>query len=215
MGRVMFLSEEDNEAIKAAIKKAETGTSGEIVFTAAKASANYRYATLQGAVIGMAIVTAVFLVAPFPHSITSLLWTEFISFAVFYSVLPFLPSRRWMIPAREMDARVREAALMQFYSSGLYRTRESNGVEIYLSLLEREVVVIGDRGIHQKMGDQYWQHVRDEVISGIKAGNVRGGICNAIEICGKALSQHFPPRPDDVNELPDHVIHRPLRPEAP
>jgi len=46
-------------------------------------------------------------------------------------------------------------------------------------------------------------------------GNVCGGICAAIEKCGKALAEHFPPRPDDVNELPDGVIARPLSSEAP
>jgi len=210
------LDKEDHQAIEEAISKAEAATSGEIVFAAAPASARYRHATLQGALIGMAVVTALFLLIfrP-PHNITSLLWTEFISFAAFYAIVPYLPWRRWIISRNEMDARVKEAALMQFYSSGLYKTREENGVEIYLSFFEREVVVIGDRGIHAKMGERHWQNVRDLIISGIRRGDARGGICAAIEACGKALAEHFPPRPDDVNELPNKVIDRPLGPEAP
>ncbi len=210
-----LLSEEDLKAIEAAIKKAEATTSGEIVFTAAETSANYQHASLQGAIIGMAIAAAVFLMLPIVHTTTSLLWTEVISFAAFYALLPRIPWRRWIISKQEMDARVQEAAFMQFYASGLYRTRESNGVEIYLSLFEREVVVIGDRGIHEKMGDRHWQNVRDQIILGIKKGDARGGICAAIESCGKALAEYFPPRADDVNELSDRVIKRPLHPEAP
>jgi putative membrane protein len=210
-----LLSEEDHKIIEAAIKKAESATSGEIVFTAAEASANYPHATLQGAIIGMAIVAAVFLMLPIVHTTTTLLWTEVISFAVFYALLPRIAWRRWIISKQEMDARVQEAAFMQFYASGLYRTRESNGVEIYLSMLEREVVVIGDRGIHQKMGDQHWQDVRDLIILGIRRGDARDGICAAIESCGKALGAYFPPRADDVNELSDRVINRSLHPEAP
>jgi putative membrane protein len=209
------LSDQDNKAIEEAIKKAEAGTSGEIVFTAAESSANYQHATLQGALIGMALVTAVSLLFPFAHTPTALLWTEFLSFALFYSLLFQLPWRRWIIPHREMDARVHEAAFMQFYASGLYKTRESNGVEIYLSFFERRVVVIGDKAIHEKMGDAHWQGMRDMIIQGIKKGNVREGICNAIAVCGKALAEHFPPRPDDINELSDKVIHRPLTPDAP
>ena len=210
------LSDQDNKAIEEAIKKAEATTSGEIVFTAASASAHYSHATLQGALIGMVIVTAIFLALPyFDHTLTRLLWMQFLSFAVFYTILPYLPWRRWLISGKEMDARVHDAAFMQFYASGLYRTRESNGVEIYVSFFEREVVIIGDRGIHEKMGNQHWQDVRDLIISGMRDGNVCGGICTAIEKCGKALAEHFPHRPDDVNELPDQVIDRPLRPEAP
>jgi len=209
------LSDQDNKTIEEAIRKAEAGTSGEIVFAAASASANYQHATLLGALIGTAAVTAVSLLLPFIHTPTTLLWTEFISFAVFYSILPHLPWRRWIIPHREMDTRVHEAAFMQFYSSGLYKTRESNGVEIYLSFFEKRVVVIGDKAIHAKMGDRHWLEVRDLIIRGMKEGNVCGGICAAIESCGKALAEHFPPRPDDINELPDQVINRPLNPDAP
>ncbi len=209
------LSDQDSKAIEEAIKKAEATTSGEIVFATAEASAHYHHATLQGALIGMALVTAVSLLFPFAHNPATVLWTEFISFAVFYSILPHVPWRRWIISNREMDARVHEAAFMQFYSSGLYRTRESNGVEIYLSFFERRVVVIGDRAIHSKMGDEHWQEVRDLIILGMREGNVCGGICSAIETCGKALAKHFPRRPDDINELPDQVIDRPLDREAP
>jgi len=210
-----MLNDEDNKVIESAIKKAEATTSGEIVFTAARASARYLHATLQGAIIGMAIVTAVFLMLPVTHNITSLLWTEFISFAAFYTLLPYLPWRRWIISKQEMDARVNDAAFMQFYASGLHRTRESNGVEIYLSLFERRVVVIGDRGIHEKMGDRHWQNVRDLIIEGIRKGDLRGGVCAALESCGKALAENFPRRSDDVNELSNKVIERPLHEEAP
>jgi putative membrane protein len=210
-----LLSEEDHRAIEAAIKQAEATTSGEIVFAAAEASANYHHATLQGAIIGMAVAAAVYLMLPIAHTTTVLLWTEVLSFAVCYALLPRLSWRRWIISRQEMEARVHEAALTQFYASGLYRTRESNGVEIYLSLLERMVVVIGDRGIHLKMGDQHWQSVRDLIIAGIRKGDARGGICAAIEGCGKALAQYFPSRTDDINELPDQVIQRPINPQAP
>jgi len=208
-----FLSEQDNKSIESAIQKAEATTSGEIVFVAAPASSHYHHATLQGAIIGMAIVTAIFLLIPIEHTPTNLLWTEFLSFAIFYALISRLPFRRWIISNREMNARVREAAFMQFYSSGLYKTRESNGVEIYLSLLERRVVVIGDSGIHAKMGNPHWDNVRDLIIQGIKQGDMCGGICRAIESCGKALAEHFPHRPDDINELPDQVINRPLDPD--
>jgi putative membrane protein len=206
-----FLSEQDNQAIEAAIKKAEAGTSGEIVFVAAPASSHYHHANLQGAFIGMAIVTAVFMLIHFEHTPTTLLWTEFVSFAVFFTILPLCPWRRWLISKREMKARVQEAAFMQFYSSGLYKTRESNGVEIYLSIFERKVIVIGDRGINEKMGAERWDRVRDLIIEGIKSGTACSGICAAIESCGKTLAEHFPPRPDDINELPDQVINRPLK----
>jgi putative membrane protein len=210
-----LLTEEDKKSIKEAIKKAETVTSGEIVFTVTDASARYYYATLQGAVIGMAAVTAIFLAFPMTHTVTEVLWIQFISLALFYALLPFVPWRRLLISKEDMDARVHEAALMQFFSSGLYRTREANGIEIFLSVFEKRVVVIADHGIHEKMGNVHWDDVRDRIILGIHAGKAREGICSAIEVCGESLAKHFPRHPDDVNELPDHVIDSQIRTNAP
>jgi putative membrane protein len=210
-----LLTEEDRKFIEEAVKKAERLTSGEIVFAVTDASARYHYATLQGAIIGMAAITAIFLAIPMTHTVTEVLWIQFISLAVFYAALPYLPWRRHLIPKSEMEARVQEAAFMQFYSSGLYRTREANGIEIFLSLFEKRVVVIADRGIDEKMGNVHWDDVRDRIIKGIHAGKAREGICSAIEACGESLAKHFPHRADDVNELPDRVVDSNIRTDAP
>ncbi len=204
----MLLKEEDKQAIAGAIKQAELLTSGEIVFAVTEASSHYHHATLQGALAGMFITTAAYLALPLTHSIGLVLWTEIIAFALFYSVIPHLPWRRHLIPKREMDASVYETAFHEFYASGLYKTREANGVLIFLSLLERRVVVLGDKGIHDRMGDSHWQDVRNLIIDGIKQGKAREGVCAAVNSCGQALATHFPRRADDINELPDDVIDR-------
>jgi len=210
-----LLSDEDRRVISEAVAKAEAQTSGEIVFATADASARYHHELLQASIVGAAVASAIYLALPVDHTIGILLWTQIVSFALVYAILPHLTVRRLVIPSRELEARVSEAAFLEFYSSGLFRTRESNGVLIYLSVFERRVVVIGDRGIHEKMGNPHWDEVRDMIIDGIRRGRPREGICAAIESCGRALAAHFPHRADDVNELPDQVVDRKLRPDAP
>ena len=209
-----LLTDQDKQTIEEVVRKAEATTSGEIVFALTDASARYQHATLQGAFVGMVLATAIYRALPVEHTIGILLWIQLVAFAFCYALLPHLPWRRWFIAGREMDARVHEAALMEFYSSGIYRTREENGILIYLSCLERRVVVLGDRGIHEKMGDHHWNQVRDGIIQGIRNGRAREGICEAVELCGKALAEHFPHRPDDVNELSDGVVERKIKPES-
>ena len=208
-----LLSESERKEIAAAIEQAESKTSGEIVFTLADASSPYNHATLQAGLIGLAAATAIYLALPFAHTVAGVLWSEFISFAAFAALLSRHPWRRWFISKREMDARVYEAAFMQFYSSGLYKTRESNGIEIYLSCFERRVVVIGDQGIHARMGNARWDEIRDMILHGIKQGKACDGICAAIDRCGRTLGEHFPYRHDDINELPNAVIDRRLKSE--
>ena len=202
-----LLSEEDKQAVSEAIRKAEAVTSGEIVFALTVASGRYVDASFRGAILIMAAATAVYLVLPVNHLIQALLWTETIAFAFSFGVITYLPWRRWFIPKHEMEARVHDAALTEFYTSGLYRTRDSNGVLIYLSVLERRVVVLGDRAIHDKMGDR-WDEVRDTIIRGIRERRARAGICAAVEICGRSLAEHFPRKADDTNELSNDVIDR-------
>ena len=137
-----------------------------------------------------------------------MLWTEIIAFGFFYALMSYFPWRRWFIRPQEMEECVYDAAFREFYSSGLYKTRESNGVLIYLSGLERRVVVLGDKGIHEKMGEQHWHEVRDMIIHGIKEGKTKEGICAAVMSCGAALAKNFPRLSDDTNELPNHVIDR-------
>ena len=206
----MLLTEEDKQAVAEAVKNAESLTSGEIVFALTDASDRYQHAVIRGAIAGSILATAVYLLLPVPQTIGMLLWTEVMAFAVFYALIARLPCRRWFISPREMDERVHEAAFREFYSSGLHKTREANGIVIYLSCLERRVVVLGDEGIHKRMGEDHWHEVRDRIIAGIKQGQAREGICAGIESCGKALAGHFPRRPDDVNELSDDVLDRRL-----
>ena len=204
----MLLSEKDKKSIAEAVKRAEMTTSGEIVFALADSSGHYHHATLLGALIGAVAAAALYLALPISHSIDLVLWAEIIAFALVYAVLPHLSLRHWFIPGREMNDCVHDAAFREFYSSGLYKTRAANGVLIYLSCFEHRVVVLGDKGIHEKMGDPHWHEVRDRIIQGIRQGQAVTGICDAIDLCGKALAANFPHLPDDVNELSDDVIDR-------
>jgi putative membrane protein len=206
-----LLTGDDKKAIEEAITKAEAATSGEIVFAVTDASDHYHHATLSGALVGMSLITLAYLISPAPHTVDLVLWVELVSFAILHAVIPYIPMRRWFIPSREMNARTQEAAFVEFYSSDLYKTQGANGVLIFLSLLERRVVVLGDRGIHEKLGNEHWDDVRDKIIRGIRAGKAREGICEAVDACGAALGKYFPHRPDDINELPDQVIDRRIK----
>jgi putative membrane protein len=81
-------------------------------------------------------------------------------------------------------------------------------VLIFASLLEREAVVLGDHGIHARVGDGEWQATVDALVAGMKRGAPADGFVEAIGRCGARLAEHFPrdgasaPTP---NELPDAI----------
>ena len=81
-----------------------------------------------------------------------------------------------------------------------------NGVLIYIAVDDHRFCIIGDSGIHQKVGDAFWDEVRDEMREHFKAGRFKDGILHAINTVGIKLSEFFPPGISDINELPDDIV---------
>jgi putative membrane protein len=105
-----------------------------------------------------------------------------------------------------MDHEVREAATIQFFHKGLFRTREETGVLIYLSVFEGNVWVIGDRGVDAAVPPGFWQGVVDEVVAGVKNGRPAAAICAALGRIRGVLAKKFPTAASDTNELPNLIV---------
>src|SRR5206468_3238135 len=85
-----------------------------------------------------------------------------------------------------------EQALQEFHRHGLRETRERTGILVFVSLFERRVVVLGDAGIHAKVGDEHWQRTRDAILGGIARGSLADGLVEGVRACGQELAAHFP-----------------------
>lgn len=85
-------------------------------------------------------------------------------------------------------------------------TAQRNGVMIYLCLKSRFVAVIGDEGIHQKVGESFWQLVYAKMRAHCQQGNFTQAMVEGIQLVEEQLAMYFPIQPDDVNELPNEVI---------
>lgn len=100
---------------------------------------------------------------------------------------------------------VLEHAAFVFRDLGMDRTKERNGVLIYVSVPGRQVAVIGDAGIHAKLGHDYWQEVLGAILAHFREDRFCDGLCAGVAMLGEKLRQHFPRRGDDRNELSDDV----------
>ena len=111
------------------------------------------------------------------------------------------------LPRRFFGARVDALARARglFTKLGMHRTAERHGVLIYLAVDDRTLAVVGDVGIHRRVGDRHWHRVRDGMIERLRAGAPREAIIGAIEEVGRELAAHYPRRPGDTNELGDEV----------
>jgi uncharacterized membrane protein len=112
---------------------------------------------------------------------------------------------RVVVSKRRVDDAV-ASAKKSFERLGMTRTELRNGVLIFVAPASRAFAVIGDTGVHEKCGDDFWRELATAMTSYFKRGDFTGGLVHGIERAGALLAEHFPRRPDDVNELPDGVV---------
>jgi uncharacterized membrane protein len=85
------------------------------------------------------------------------------------------------------------------------RTRDRNGVLFFVSVRDHRVAVIGDSGIHSRVPENFWEDVVRVVEMNFAESRFTEGLIEGIAMAAGKLAEHFPPRPGDVNELPDSL----------
>jgi putative membrane protein len=191
-----------SEAIEAAVRGAERTTSGEIVPVVVARSDSYAHVRMGAAAIAAIALGAVFL-ALAPGREQWLVPTQLCVFAALSWAFGWPPLLVWITPHPLFVERVHRAASLAFHEAGLVETRERTGILIYVSLLERRVEVLADRGVHALVADGTWDGVVERVVAGIRAGRADQGLIDGIRLCGEILARSFPARAGDANELPD------------
>ena len=98
-----------------------------------------------------------------------------------------------------------KAAQEQFLRLGMEKTRERNGVLILVAPRVNKFAVIGDKGIHERCGQEFWERMVTEMGKHFRDAHYTQAIIHAVTTAGTQLATHFPRQNDDRNELPDEV----------
>ena len=106
---------------------------------------------------------------------------------------------------RRKPSDLEERARRRFELLGMTRTAERNGVLIYIAPNLRRFQILGDSGIHEKCGDDFWKETAAAMEEHFRRGEFTEGLVHGIGKVGQVLADHFPRRAGDVNELPDEV----------
>ena len=101
---------------------------------------------------------------------------------------------------------VAELAKHEFARLGIGKTRDKTGILIYIILEERQFYILADSAINNKVTEDTWHKIKDDMQEFFMKGMFAKGIIHGVEETGKVLSEHFPVKPDDTNEIPDKVI---------
>src|ERR1051326_6282687 len=87
---------------------------------------------------------------------------------------------------------IEKAADKAFVRMGVARTEHRNGVLFFVVPSRRKFVVLGDSGIHERVGQEFWDRVAAVVAQRFRAGDFTGGLIAGIAEVGEQLASHFP-----------------------
>lgn len=191
------------DSLAQCVKEIEQGTDAELVIVVRGVSGNYRHANyLFGALVAFAgLLFLLFLPIDFhtywvPIDVAGL----FIAAALLCSRSKVL--RRLLTSEKFRRAAVRTGAAAMFYEAGIANTSAEMGVLVYLSILERRLELIADRGVLKAVPSMEWNQILFELKEAGRNPDA-STLLKALRHLGELLSKHLPATGENPNELPD------------
>lgn len=101
----------------------------------------------------------------------------------------------------DLEARARR----RFERLGMTKTAERNGVLFYIAPAVRRFQILGDSGVHERCGPEFWKEIASEMEESFRRGEFTDGIVRGVARVGDLLARHFPRTAADKNELPNAI----------
>ena len=95
-----------------------------------------------------------------------------------------------------------------FLKLGMGKTKDRTGVLIYVAVKDHKLAIIGDKGIHDVVGNDFWEAEKELLIEHFAKADYSEGLAKAIGLIGERLKKSFPIKPGDKNELPDEILFK-------
>jgi putative membrane protein len=191
------------DTLAGCIKEIERTTDAELVIVVRARSANYAHADY---LFGFAIAFLVLLFLLFSPVSFAEYWVPLDVAVAFVagSIISWRSNslRRLFSKEKFRNKAVRTAAAAMFYEAGIANTNAEMGVLIYLSLMERRLELIADRGVLKKVPAQDWNRELFE-LHRVGQDPDPKRFQDAILRFGAVLANHVPATGENPNELPD------------
>ncbi len=200
-----LLTPDEAKRVSDTVEAVEKNTAGELVVVVSPSSDEYGF---QRAVFALlfSIAVAWGVLVAFPLHPSWSFGVQVVTWLLGWALSSWPPLLRLLVP-KAMRAQAVHARTQQvFLEHGLTETVDRSGVLIYISVAEHQVEILADRGIHERVGEGAWREQVQAIVSALHEGRAADGLCAAVQSIGHRLADCFPPRPDDVNELPNEVI---------
>ena len=185
------------QSITDAIHEIERCSCAEVVVEVRARSGSYAHADARFASLVAFVALLVLLFSPWTFTPV---WVA-IDFAIVWMAALFVRSdnaRLLMTTRKEREAQVRTAAAAAFHDAGVANTSEETGVLVYLSVMERRIELLADRGVLEALPSLEWNRIAAEARERNATPETLAEVVRALT---PLLEKHLPLREGDVDEL--------------
>lgn len=201
------------QKLEAQIHTQESKSTGEIaVVIARKSSATHFVAPLLGLILYLFFETVLlrFFLEWILWHFSFLNWAVTLlnfslSFSLGYWLSHFPMFQRMCIPNAMERTQCETRAFAEFQKQGVGKTGKQTGVLIFVSLMERQVLVLGDHTIASKVPATAWEDIIKSMVSDMKNGRLALGIDTGIQRVGEILAKEFPASLENKDELSNEI----------
>jgi putative membrane protein len=214
MGKKFKFSEDQKRDIEKAVQNLEGKTSGEMVPYIVPESDSYVEGTLYAIIsflcMGIILVLGASLVWMLPSGVTIIQILVFlvIMMVAGFALAYFFPSFRVQLVSNStIERRVMQRGEEAFLEREIFNTGQRIGILLFISELEKKVLILADSGINRLVPDEEWQHIVDDLIAYIKKKKTAEGIVRAIDQCTDLLIKSGVEDDETAgNQLPDGLV---------
>lgn len=211
-----ILSDHDSGRLDQHIAEAEKRTKTQIVLAVIKRSDNYAElpwkAFALGASIAGLLVFILDLLLYYWTSHTMVLIAVAVTLAagaVFALLAVFIPEfARLFLSTNRAEVEVRQYAESLFLSRELFATSKRTGILLLVSLFERQVVILPDKGLSNRLTVDAMQDIIARMITPLAQNEISRALEDGLELLAQIMESSTPggPAGKGENELSDEII---------
>lgn len=178
----------------------------EVVAIIKSKSGRYRDVSLWFAIAVMFAASSFFMFSPIIFDVYMIYVFSFLIFILAYLLSELIKSlKRFFIKDKRMTRNIDIYARAIFQKGGIRFTQEKIGVLIYVSLFEKKVKLIGDRGAFTLVPNELWRKMKKDFNSIFEEDDIPAAFIKELKKTKAIFAEYILPIENDINELPDDL----------
>ena len=188
------------------IEDIENNSLVEIISIIKSKSGNYREISLWIAAVAMFLTSSWLMFSKFAVGVYYIYLITIVSFVIVYLLTEIIKSwKRLFIKKKRMKRNVEVYGRAIFQKGGIRFTNERIGVLFYVSMFEKQVFILPDRGAETSVPDEEWQKMNSDFQSIFLEKDIAGAFIKELKKCKDIFAKYILPVENDINELPDDL----------